>query len=124
MQRLKYHIKHFNHIVLMWFVLFSLSPCVVKETLLQSVNTAYSKPLNQSRAITLIGSCFYTENEKTQSSVGKKIAINQYDYFSSFLEHLCLAKQSVTTYNHYSGKLSGNSPPKYILYKRLKIAIV
>lgn len=124
MQRLEYYIKHFKHIVLMWFILFSLSPCIVKETLLQNVSSAYSKPLNQSRAITFASSCIYAENEKTQSSVGKKVAINRYNYSINFLEYLYSGKQSLTAYNHYSGKFTGNSPPKYILYKRLKIAIV
>src|SRR5690606_27881739 len=71
MSKKENHIKKFRHIVLMWFVLFSISPCTVKEALFYSVNTDYAKPLNKSKTPAPASSCSYSQNDNTQTSVVK-----------------------------------------------------
>lgn len=123
MPKMKFHINNFRRILLMWFVLFSLSPCTVKEVLFYSLNTDYSKPLNKSKTSTQTSSCSYSQNEKQQISAAKKTRINkQIEPVDSF-DKAYLTGYVAKDYNNYSKTSSGNSPPKYILYKRLKIDI-
>ncbi len=117
------HIKKFRHIVLMWLVLFSLSPCTVKEALFHSVNTDYAKPLNKSKTTTPTSSCSYSSTENLQISVVKKSEISKQIEPVNFFDNPFFTILSATVYNEYSKTSSGNSPPKYILYKRLKIDI-
>lgn len=117
------HIKKIRHIVLMWFVLFSLSPCTVKEALSQVVSTDYAKPLNKSKTIAPTTSCSYSQNDNQQISVVKKAKIYKEIGPVQVVNNLCFTVLSSKVYNDYSKTSSGNSPPKYILYKRLKIDI-
>lgn len=117
------HIKKIRHIVLMWFVLFSLSPCTVKEALSQVVSTDYAKPLNKSKTIAPTTSCSYSQNDNQQISVVKKAKINKEIEPVQVVNNSCFVVLSPKGYNDYSKTSSGNSPPKYILYKRLKIDI-
>lgn len=123
MKKMKIHIKIFRHIALMWLVLFSLSPCKIKEVLLHSVNTDYAKPLNNSKTTTSSSSCSYSQNENQQISVVRKSEINKQAEPIYLFYNKYLAGNFTEIYNDYSKTSSGNSPPKYILYKRLKIAI-
>lgn len=116
-------IKNFRHIVLMWFVLFSLSPCTVKEALFHSVNTDYAKPLNKSKTTVPTSSCSYSQNDNKQISVVKKSEISKQIEPVDVADKPYFAVLSTKVYNDYSKTSSGNSPPKYILYKRLKIDI-
>nr|WP_298005803.1 hypothetical protein [uncultured Flavobacterium sp.] len=122
MSKKENHIKKFRHIVLMWFVLFSISPCSVKEALFYSVNTDYAKPLNKSKTSAPASSCSYSQNDNTQTSVVKKSKVYKRIDPVNVSNNLYFAVLSAKVYNDYS-KTSGNSPPKYILYKRLKIDI-
>lgn len=124
MKKMKIHIKIFKHIVFIWFVLFSLSSCTVKEVLFTSVNADYAKPLNQSKTTAPISSCSYSQNESNQISVVKTAEINKQVEPIDLLYNKYLAVNFTEINNDYSKTSSGNSPPKYILYKRLKIAIV
>src|SRR5690606_21161988 len=108
------HIKNFRHIVLMWFVLFSLSPCTVKEALFHSANTDYAKPLNKSRTTTPTNSCLYSQNESQQISIVKKSKITKQIEPVSVSNNLCFTALPSKVYNDYSKTSSGNSPPKYI----------
>ena len=117
------YIKNFRRIILMWFVLFSLSPCTVKEVFFTSINIDYSKPLNKSKTTTQTSSCAYSQNESQQISVVKKSKINKQIEPVDFTHNQYFAVHSVKIDNDYSKTSSGNSPPKYILYKRLKIDI-
>ena len=106
----------------MWFVLFSISPCSVKEALFYSVNTDYAKPFNKSKTSAPASSCSYSQNDNTQTSVVKKSKVYKRIDPVNVSNNLYFAVLSAKVYNDYS-KTSGNSPPKYILYKRLKIDI-
>jgi hypothetical protein len=123
MLKIQIQIKTIKQIVLMWFVLFSLSPCAVKEVLFHSVNTDYSKPLNKSKTTTSTSSCSYSQNENQQNSGAQKSKINKQIEPVYFFDNQHFTLHSTKIHNNYSKRSSGNSPPKYILYKRLKIDI-
>ena len=55
MLQTKSHIRNFRHIVLMWFMVFSLRPCNVKKHYHFSADTAYAKPLNISKTTATVG---------------------------------------------------------------------
>lgn len=118
------HINNFRRVVLMCFVLFSLSPCTVKKALFTSANADYAKPLNKSRTITPTNSCSYSQNESQQISIVKKSKVNKQIEPVGVFDNQHFAVYSVIICNNYSNTTSGNSPPKYILFKRLKIDIV
>jgi hypothetical protein len=123
MPKIEHYIKDFRYIVLICFILFSLSPCTLKEALSNSVNADYAKPLNKLKRTAPISSCTYSQNESLQISVVKKTKINKNIEPVDFLGNSNLEIRSAKFYDDYSKTSSGNSPPKYILYKRLKIDI-
>lgn len=106
---------------MMWFVLFALSPCSVKKFLLNVVESEYNQPLNKSRTTFPTNSCQYSQNEIRQNTVIKqsenKVQIEPVDY--SVRKKISV--RVVNIRNSYSKTFSGNSPPKYILFKRLKL---
>lgn len=114
------HIKNFRHIVLIWFLLFSLSPCTVKEVLFHSANTDYAKPLNKSKT-TVRTSCSYSSTLNLQVSAVKKSEISKQFEPVIFFDNPFFSILSAKVYNNYLKTSSSNSPPKYILFKRLKI---
>lgn len=118
------HIRTARHILLMWFVLFALSPCIVKETLFSGINVEYAQPLNKSKTTTPTNSCQYSQNDNRQISVVKQSNINKQTEPVDISGNQHWIARSAKIYGNHSKTFPGNSPPKYILYKRLKIAIV
>lgn len=106
----------------MWFTLFSLSPCTVKEVLLHSVNTEYAEPLNKSK-ITQTNSCQFSWNGNQHSSSVQQSKINKKNESVDFACNSAFPAYADKIDKNYSKTATGNSPPKYILYKRLKIDI-
>lgn len=105
----------------MCLVLFAFSTCMVKGTLFGMVDVAYAKPLNKSKTVAPISACQYSHDQRTstvvQAQARKQIepigdAEGQYGA-------ICADK----VFGKYSKNCSGNSPPKYILYKRLKLDV-
>ena len=123
MPRTKSHIRNVKHILLMWFVLFSLSPCTVKEIVFNSVNVDYAKPLNKSKTAAQTSSCQYSSNDSRPISIAEKSNLNKQTEPVDFYNNPHFEVRSTKVHNNYSKTSSGNSPPKYILYKRLKIDI-
>jgi hypothetical protein len=124
MLKTEFHINTYaRHIALMLFVLFSLSPCTVKESLFLSVNREYTKPLNKSRTTSQTNTCTYSQQEGQRIQVTAKSIINRQVEPDGFLVKIYVALHPAKDCKYYSKRSSGNSPPKYILYKRLKIDI-
>jgi len=123
MPKINIHIKIVRHIILIWFVLFSLSPCIVKEVIFSSINADYVRPLNKSKIITSANTCLYSQNVKQEISIVKKSKLSKEVEYLDFLDNTWFELHSTSVYNKYSKTSSGNSPPIYILYKRLKIGI-
>lgn len=122
MHRAESHIRSLKLIGSLWLIIFALSPCTVKDLFFYSVNTANEKPLNKSRATPVISFCSISNQESLLVSAPKGTKTNKE------LEPLDLVDQSIFDqhayrhFHHFSKETFGNSPPKYILYKRLKIA--
>lgn len=123
MLKVENHIKNIRCIVLMWFMLFSLSPCTVKEVLLHSVNTEYARPLNKSKT-TQTNPCQFSSGEHQHISSAQQSKINKKIVPVDFVCNYAFAVYASKIDKKYSKGFSGNSPPKYILYKRLKIDLV
>lgn len=115
--------RNTKHILTMCLLLFALSPCVVKGGMLGASVIEQAKSLNKTRATTQVVSCQYTQTESQQ------VAGEHYQQLIKVLGGAgCFADSQygfdiVKSWNSYSKTFSGNSPPKYILYKRLKLDI-
>lgn len=111
-------LKNIQKLVWMLLVLFSMSSCSVKEVLLNQFQFSVAKPLSPTKSF---NSCQFNTievvNEKKTEVQNKKTST----LLSSF-----------TTFEKVSFKISSvsfeevnnNSPPFYILYQQLKIALV
>ena len=103
--------------VICWFLWFALSPCYVKASFLATLNADYNKPLNKTRALAPFSVCHVIGEGKTVVNF-QKIEIN-------------VRAGSLLTLTYYPNEILfdtievppylGNSPPFYILYKRLKL---
>lgn len=109
----------------MLVTLFSLSPCIVKEALFSIVNIENIievKSLNQSKT-TLQSTCLYSIVEQQNSTVKQSEINKQFELIDVFN-----SQPFVFFTVKYNGKYPAifysNTPPKYILFKRLKIDIV
>ncbi|MEG0850468.1 MAG: hypothetical protein RSH24_11440 [Flavobacterium sp.] len=109
---------------MMCFLLFALSSCAVKESLLGLVQTDYAKPTNRSQTTAQNGFCSYTAATGKETSVIDHSKIKNRKESNLFTENNLIRISSKKTTQLYSKTFSGNSPPKYILYKRLKLPIV
>lgn len=107
---------------MMWFIFFALSPCPVKEVWFSAVNTEYSRPLNKSKTAST-NLCQYSQNENQQVSVVKQSNASKQTEPVLFSKRLFCVVHSINFEADYSKTFSGNSPPRYILYKRLKLDV-
>lgn len=123
MFKAKSNIKNLKHLLWVCFAFFALSPCVVKEALFSVADAEYAKPLNKSKTTAPTNSCQYSQNENQQISVVKQSKINKQTEPDEVTENLFFVVRSVGINTNYSKTTSGNSPPKYILYKRLKLDV-
>lgn len=123
MLKIEIHIKEFRHILSLCLVLLSLSPCTVKGALFHLVNMDYVKNINKSKTTLPITTCSYSQSNKLELVVVKKIN-KQIEPVNFVPSPLLFVVKSIGIHDNYSKLFSGNSPPRYILYKRLKINIV
>ena len=117
------HICTTKHLLTMCLLLFALSSCSVKESLLGLVQTDYAKPTNRSQTTSQNVFCSYTV------ATGKEVSVTNHSKIKYRKETELLTANFVGIFPHktetsYFKTFSGNSPPKYILYKRLKLHIV
>ena len=122
MHRIQKHICTLKHLLTMCFLLFALSSCAVKESVLRLMLTDYAKPTNRSQTTSQNGFCSYNAVREKKVSVDNhaKITTQKGFIFKGNLVEIGRKKNL----KPYSKTFSGNSPPKYILYKRLKLHIV
>lgn len=120
MQRTRQRIQA-KQLLLTCFVLFALSPCVIKEVLAGTVQVEYAKPLNKSRLIQS-SSCYITQDNSdliSAESERNSSKLLLLDYRPD--RHFNTVQPEQKLQNNYSKTFSGTSPPKYILFKRLKL---
>lgn len=121
----KLHMKTYKAIITMLILVFSLSPCSVKRNVLDIFDIQYISGLNKVK--TTSGSSFNCDTPTTSSKISISKAEAKYKYKGSLLDVKATAKntgEENLSFNKYSGHTTGNSPPKYILFKRLKLNLV
>ncbi|MBV8325694.1 hypothetical protein [Chryseobacterium sp.] len=107
-------------IITMLILVFSLSPCSVKRDVLDIFDIQYISGLNKVK----------TASPNCEASVSaSKISLVKTDIKShqrfSFLHYTKKnTPEERPFYNTSSKRSTGNSPPKYILFKRLKLNLV
>ncbi|MEG1377250.1 MAG: hypothetical protein RSC81_09260, partial [Myroides sp.] len=101
------------------FLLFALNSCAVKESFLGMVQTDYAKPTNRSQTTIQNGFCSYNIATGKETSVTNHSRIKNKKESDLFTGNNLLGISSKKTTQLYPKTFSGNSPPKYILYKRL-----
>lgn len=125
MSKLKSHMKIYRAIVIMLAVAFSLSPCSLKREVLKVFDIQHISALNKIKTTASSFSGCQSFNSSTKASVSKSDFKFKQIPFSGFLQSVNLNSEKHTfSQKSYSGNTSGNSPPKYILFKRLKLNLV
>lgn len=117
------NISNVKQLLLVCFALIALSPCIVKETVYGLTVEDYQKPLNKSRTTVQSFTCQFYQQDNLETTTSK-----QQNSEAEIAEIVSLSLPNFKIHqpgfnNHYSKTFSGNSPSKYILYKRLKLDI-
>lgn len=119
------HMKTYKAVITMLILVFSLSPCSVKRNVLDIFDIQYISGLNKVKITSSLSSSCDAASTSTGASVSKAKIQGQYkDSFSSFYSTIGNTAEKKIFFNKYSGHSTGNSPPKYILFKRLKLNLV
>lgn len=119
------HMKTYKAIITMLILVFSLSPCSVKRNVLDIFDIQYISGLNKVKTISSLSFSCDAASASSGISVSKNKVQNRYkDSFYSFYSTLGKPFKEKVFLNKYSGYSTGNSPPKYILFKRLKLNLV
>jgi len=116
--------KTYKTIIMMLILVFSLSPCSVKRNVLDLFDIQYISGLNKVKTISGPSFSCDTVSASSQVSVSKSKSIR---ITGPSLYAQAVSKNSrkeKKLFNEYSGHSTGNSPPKYILFKRLKLSLV
>lgn len=121
MATLNRHTKHLRYLLLGWFIMFALSPCVIKEAYLELVGVAYAKPLNKNKATTTSYCQYIRHGDQTTVARTTVTNPNRKTWFATLVHPM--STYVALLQSKLPATCSGNSPPKYILYKRLKIAL-
>lgn len=119
------HIRTYKAIITMLILAFSLSPCSLKRDLLDIFDIQYISGLNKVKTTTELSLTCDTPTTSSTVSISKAKA--KYKYKGSLPDLNATVKnigEENLNFNKYSGRSTGNSPPKYILYKRLKLNLV
>lgn len=119
------HMKTYKAIITMLILAFSLSPCSVKRTVLDIFDIQFISGLNKIKTTSSISFSCDVASATSGISVSKNKTQSQYkNSFSGFSSMTGNSVAKRISFNNYSGHSTGNSPPKYILFKRLKLNLV
>lgn len=118
------HIKSLKRIALIWFLLFSFSPCAIKAVVLDSIDTEFFKTLNKTKATSSLNYCQFVRQDSRQTTVVQPAKIKDNIHPIGLLDHQPVVVCTVKASRKYSKLHTGNSPPKYILFKRWKFDVV
>lgn len=121
----KSHIGFYKAITILLLLTFSLSPCSVKRDVLNIFDIQYPGTLNKVKTtVTSTAQCD-TSFQNTSKTLVSKADINarKADCALSFTLYLKNQREEKIL-SKYSKTTTGNSPPKYILFKRLKLDLI
>lgn len=120
-----FHMKTYKAVVTMLILVFSLSPCSVKRNVLDIFDIEFISGLNKVKTTSSFSFSCDMASASSGLSVSKIKVQNQYNKFlSGFTPAVNNSVEEKTFLNIYSGHSTGNSPPKYILFKRLKLNLI
>ncbi|AZB27182.1 hypothetical protein EG339_22625 [Chryseobacterium bernardetii] len=125
MSNTRIHIKMYKAVITLLILVFSLSPCSVKRDVLDIFDIQYISGLNKVKITS--GLSLHCDTSTTSSKISVSKAKAEYKYGGSFLDLNATAKNiegENLNFNKYTDCTTGNSPPKYILFKRLKLNLV
>ena len=125
MSNVKFHNKTYKAIILMLVMFFSLSPCTVKRDLLAIFDIQHISSFNKVKT-TPVGSysCDSFETSSRRISISKSdLTSKKYIVFND-LSSIVLPQKDSFFHNRDFWSTTGNSPPKYILFKRLKLDMI
>ncbi|WP_123902698.1 hypothetical protein [Chryseobacterium elymi] len=115
--------KNHKALIMMLILVFSLSPCSVKRDFLGIFDIQHISGLNKVKitagTVSICGLSADTSSVRTILSKADTKFKSKRFLFS--LNAAYSFGEEKIDFNQYSGQTSGNSPPKYILFKRLKL---
>ncbi|MGE9310123.1 hypothetical protein ACLOAU_00635 [Niabella sp. CJ426] len=114
--------KH-KQLLLVGLLVFALAPCTVKEAWFSLAGLDYTKPLNGSKTTTSGQQCQYSYLSAQKMAVQQKTRANK-KLLSSYLPYQTYTTTAAEICSRDSVYSRANSPPIYILYKRLKLGMV
>jgi len=125
MSNIKLHMKIYKAVVMLLVVVFSLSPCSLKRNVLDIFDIQHISALNKTKTTAPSFSGCESFNSSSKISVSKADFKFKGIVLSDFLQSVNFnSEKPIFSQKSYSGNTSGNSPPKYILFKRLKLDMV
>jgi len=108
----------------MLMVLYAFTPCAIKNVLFDAVDATYEKPISKSNSTFQISNCQDFSNVKQTNNSKSEVYFANANLTPSVLKIGAEIPKLQPTASNYSGKTSGNNPPLYILFKRLKIDLM
>ncbi|MDQ0782572.1 hypothetical protein [Chryseobacterium sp. W4I1] len=124
MPAIETHMRNYKAFIMMLVLAFSLSPCSVKRDVLSVFDIQYFSGLNKVKttAGTVVSFCDASAERSSSLKAFSKKRLQLKNKISFLSSDVFYNSGNVKiTFNQYSGTTSGNSPPKYILFKRLKL---
>lgn len=117
--------KIYKAVVTMLILVFSLSPCSVKRNVLDIFDIQYISGLNKVKTTSGFSPGCDIVTSSSRISVSKAAAkLKDKGYFFKSYSAAKNTGEEKIFFNEYSGQTTGNSPPKYILFKRLKLNLI
>lgn len=119
---MKLNISKIKFVFVGIFIVFSLTSCSVKDAFFDGIGVSFFKPLHQNKATLSSTSCtnWATDNLSFQSIHSIEFLDNQSDKFVYWVNTFFIKKSNIT--NEYFFQNIIQSPPKYILFRCLKIS--
>jgi len=121
----KSHIDLYKAITILLLLAFSLSPCSVKRDVLNIFDIQYTGTLNKVKTtVNSTSNCDTSfQNSSTASVFKANLKAKKIDVSFSLNLYFKKTREEKIPSN-YSKTTTGNSPPKYILFKRLKLDLI
>ncbi len=119
------HMKNYKAVITVLILVFSLSPCSVKRNVLDIFDIQFISGLNKAKTTASISFSCDSAFASSEAAVSKTKIHHRYNKFlSGFNSGKSNFFEEKAFLNNYSGYSTGNSPPKYILFKRLRLHLI
>lgn len=121
----KAHTGFYKATIILLLLVFSLSPCSVKREVLNIFDIQYIETLNKVKTtVTSTSNCDASFQNSSSTQISKADLKAKKVDFSFSLNLYFKKNKEGKVLSSYSKTTTGNSPPKYILFKRLKLDLI